>query len=125
MDRIDYDKYGKIENEKWLYKFHPSVKNYLDNLMRIDLESQQEYSEKLSEYYSKLLDETYTEFGKENMFSSVMCFNIILEGENNDFERSIELTKDPYLTAYNSRILGLILYKQGLFTKSLKFLPMP
>ena len=86
------------------------------------LESQQEYSEKLSEYYSKLLDETYTEFGKENMFSSVMCFNIILEGENNDFERSIELTKDPYLTAYNSRILGLILYKQGLFTKSLKFL---
>ena len=36
LDRIDYDKYGKIENEKWLYKFHPSVKNYLDNLMRID-----------------------------------------------------------------------------------------
>jgi tetratricopeptide (TPR) repeat protein len=52
---------------------------------------------------------------------SMRRFNLIIEGENNDFVRAIEITKDPQLRSYMLGYLGLILETLGMLTAALQY----
>jgi tetratricopeptide (TPR) repeat protein len=116
--------YGKMENpEYWLYNFHPALRNYLEDTMEknIYLNLENEYGKKFSECYYNLLRNTYNAIGKETHVISLTRFSIIAQGKNNDFDRSIELTKDLEMSANISTLLGSILDTLGLLISALQY----
>jgi tetratricopeptide (TPR) repeat protein len=125
------DAYGKIkEPEYWLYKFHPATKNYLeDEIAQIrgernfydDLEGK--YGERFADAYCRLLDDTSTAIEKEDKEApdKIRRFNIIFEGENNDFERALLFTNKSYIAAEISALLGSILNRLGIYNKALEY----
>jgi tetratricopeptide (TPR) repeat protein len=119
--RIELDEYGKINEEHVLYNFHPALRNYLENEVTRRYYLEITYGEKFSQCYSKLLQDTYHAIGKETHVLSMRRFNLIIEGENNDFDRAIELTKDPQLRSYILVYLGLILQTLGMLTTAHKY----
>ena len=124
LTRIDSDEYGKLEQEAWLYKFHPAVKNYLEDELKkndgIDLEY--EYGDKFSRYYYTRLSETNNSL-KENAGNSsyIRQFNIIMEGTCNDFDRSIALQKNLEERIKISKLVGDLLLKFGRMIEAIKY----
>jgi tetratricopeptide (TPR) repeat protein len=82
---------------------------------------EKENGEKFSEYYHRLLKETYNAIGREDMVFSMERFNLIKEGEDNDFDRSINLTKNPDLRVSILNMLGLIMRTIGLREEALVY----
>ena len=124
LTRIDSDEYGKLEQENWLYKFHPAVKNYLeDELKKIDgIDLEHEYGDKFSRYYYNRLSETYDSLSRETTNSPyVRHFNIIVEGTYNDFDRSITLQKNLEEKVNISKLIGDLLYTQGRGGEAIKY----
>jgi tetratricopeptide (TPR) repeat protein len=76
---------------------------------------------RFAQYYSKLLYDTYYAIGKETHVVSMRRFNLIIEGENNDFVRAIEITKNTELKSYILRLLGVILQTLGMLTTALQY----
>ena len=124
LQRIDHNEYGQIrEQEYWLYIFHPSMRNYLNDQKRKNIHDLEiEYGSAFSEYYLRLLYDTYDSIGKENHLLALARFNIIYRGKDNDFERVMELTKNKELSANASSFLGKILYHLGMLSTAFEFL---
>jgi tetratricopeptide (TPR) repeat protein len=119
--RIELDEYGKINEEHVLYNFHTALRNYLENEVTIRNYLETTYGERFAQYYYKLVRDTYNAIGKETHIVSMRRFNLIIEGENNDFVRAIEITKDPQLRSYMLGYLGLILETLGMLTAALQY----
>jgi tetratricopeptide (TPR) repeat protein len=122
---VDSDeRYGKVEDpDYWLYNFHPAVKNYVVGKWRkTEGELETKYGVRYSTYYYNLLQSTDSSIGTENHVPSFARFNIILQGEYNDFERATELTDDEELSAGILRALGLLVYGLGMLTKAKGYL---
>jgi tetratricopeptide (TPR) repeat protein len=133
------DLYGKMNLKYWLYFFHPATRNYVDSKKK-DLKSkdvdgivgsysfgeylQKEYGEKFSFYYYNLVSDMHNSIGKENHRNSLAQFNLISQGKDNDFERSIIFLQDKKDKEYEQksadilRYLGLISKYIGLYTKA-------
>jgi hypothetical protein len=101
LTRIEYDEiYGRIEDPEYLlYNIHPALGNYLQNISdKSGHNLEFEYGEKYSSYYYNLVWDTYNAIGKEDKhLQSLACFNIIFQGETNDFDRAVEIAKDIYI----------------------------
>ena len=52
---------------------------------------------------------------------NIRRFNIIFEGENNDFERALTLTNKSEVKAEISSLLGSILNRLGVYNKALAY----
>jgi tetratricopeptide (TPR) repeat protein len=124
---VDSDEsYGKVQDpEYWLYNFHLAIRSYVEDTMSEKEQSYHDleikYGEKLSTYYYNLLKSTYYSFGMENHVPSLARFTIIHQGDNNDFDRAIELAADKTLSAYISSYLGLIMSRLGMLSKALEY----
>ena len=127
LSRIESDNiYGKIEKpEYWLYNFHPAIRNYLEVevTQKEGSSIEKEYGIRFSEYYYDLIIKTNDSFGQENRKSSLARFNIIFQGESNDFDRAIEMAEmeDRELGADIQREIGSNLLSIGMFSKSLQY----
>lgn len=113
--RIDTNENDK-ERIYSLYSFHPAIRNYLEYKTKATYsEIEKKYGQEFSEYYCKLLKETYNSLEqKESGTLYIKRFNIIRESETNDFSRAIDLTKDTQLRSEISSYMGLILHRLGL-----------
>jgi tetratricopeptide (TPR) repeat protein len=123
---IDSDeRYGKVQDpDYWLYNFHPAIRDYIEDKMKENKSYDDlalEHGEKFSEYYYNLLSTTYDLIGKVNHRSAFARFNIIYQGGDNDFDRSINLTKNPDLRVSILNMLGLIMRTIGLREEALVY----
>ena len=82
-----------------------------------------EYGEKYSNYYYNLVWGTYNAIGKkkDEHLQSLARFNIIFQGETNDFDRAAEIAKDRSRKAEILRALSQILSGLGILSKSLEY----
>ena len=109
--------YGRIEDQEYLlYNIHTALRNYLQNISdKSDRNLELEYGEKYSNYYYNLLYNTYYAIGKKDEhLQSLARFNIIFQGETNDFDRAVEIAKDKSLKAGILRALSQILLTLGI-----------
>jgi tetratricopeptide (TPR) repeat protein len=119
--------YGKIDDQEyWLYSFQPAVRNYLETQKNNtsnnnDSNFATDYGERFSSYYYNLLESTYYSIGKDNHVPSLARFNIINQGEDNDFERAIQLTTNKQQGAYILSYLGLISQEIGMYAKAANY----
>ena len=79
------------------------------------------YGDKFSRYYANLLEGTYDSMGKENHVPALARFNIISQGKDNDFEKTIKLAKNKQQSAFILSVLGLIIYNLGMLSKALQY----
>ncbi len=130
LRRMDFAKYGDIEGEYNLYYFHPSVRNYLENLADTKEQLEERYSEKLTKFFATFLQRLYNLWGIDKKhIIAIKLFNVIHEGSGNDFDRAIRLAgghqeqqQHPAdIAAEICLRMGLLLYKQGLLSKSLNY----
>ena len=84
------------------------------------MDLQFEYRQKFFDYYFKLITESYSRIGKEGYFSSIRRFNIIMKGENSDFQRLIPIIENPQQKAHVLEMLGSILSSQGMYATSVR-----
>jgi tetratricopeptide (TPR) repeat protein len=125
LTRIESDYiYGKIEDPEYLlYNVHPALRNYLQKISdksSHDLEF--EYGEKYSSYYNNLVWNTYSAIGKKDEhLQSLARFNIILGGENNDFDMAVKVTNDQSLKAEILLGLSQILSELGILSKAFEY----
>ena len=130
LTRVESDyAYGKIkEPQYWLYKFHPAIRNYVEdeitqrgytNLYNM---LEREHGEIFADFYFHLLDNTFAiEKEDKEVPDKIRRFNIIFEGENNDFERALTLTNRSHLKAEISTLLGSILNRLSIYNKALEY----
>ena len=124
---IDLDElYGKVlDPNYWLYSFHPAVRNYVEDLTKEKKQSYHElkikYKERFSEYYCSLFAIQYGSLDKENHVPALARFNIIFQGETNDFDRAAELMSGRDQRARILSYLGMVVSKLGLFSKALGY----
>jgi CHAT domain-containing protein/Tfp pilus assembly protein PilF len=111
------------EDEDWhLYSFHPAVRNFLeDKTKRTYPNLEEEYGERFSDYYSKLLHGTYCDIDKVNRDLLITRFGTMWNGKDNDFDRAVGLTTNSMIRAQIPRDLGLILSRLGIFTESIRY----
>jgi tetratricopeptide (TPR) repeat protein len=124
IKRIDSDEYVKFESEYWLYHFHPMIGEYLQDKLgeegKRDLE--EKYGEQFPLYYYRLLKETYNAIGTKEHVLSLERFNVIWQGKDNDFDKSMRLAKDRSVASGISSFLGSILTSLGIYDKALEYL---
>jgi tetratricopeptide (TPR) repeat protein len=124
-----HDIYGKIEDPKYfLYKFHLVTRNYLENKIKesgnSDFEGKKrEYSEKFANFYYHFANDTFNaiENEDEDRTDKISRFNIIIEVQDNDFERALSLTNNLSLKAELSTLLGSILNRLSIYNKALEY----
>ena len=120
LSRVESDDaFGKIkEPEYFLYKFHPATRGYLQHEIAKKIvggnfyrRMEKEYGEGFTDFYYHLLDDTFNSIAKEDekVPDKIRRFNIIFGIENNDFERTLILTKRPDLKAKISTLVDSIL----------------
>jgi tetratricopeptide (TPR) repeat protein len=107
-----------------LYYFHPAIRNYLEHkavreAKKQDLE--QRYGGQFSLYYSKVVKDIYMTVDTKEHALSLEIFNVIWQGKDNDFDRSIRLAKDRLLASFISTYLGLILHALGRYNPALEY----
>ena len=84
LQRIDHNGYVPNQRTRILaLHFHPLFRNYLKigkvkNIHDLEIE----YGSAFSEYYLRLLYDTYDSIGKENHLLALARFNIIYRGRN-------------------------------------------
>ena len=99
LTRIESDViYGKMEDPEYLlYNIHPALQNYLQKMLdKVGARNLEfEYGEKYSNYYYNLVWGTYNAIGKkkDEHLQSLARFNIIFQGETNDFYRAARVSK--------------------------------
>ena len=127
LSKIDSDKYGNLEQEHWLYKFHPVVRNYLEDKLKEngDIDLNKEYGDKFSRYYYNRLSDTYNSLRENTTNSShIRHFNIVMEGTYNDFDRSITLQKNLEERINISKLIGSLLFALGRIGETIKYYDM-
>ncbi len=122
--------FGEIGNPKfWLYSIHPAIRNYLEKTIdkaigKSNHDLKKEHGANFYAYYYDILLKIYNSIGKENRRDSLAQFNIISQGKDNDFERSIIFLRDKkdkeyeQTSAHILRYLGGISKDIGLYTKA-------
>ena len=130
LTRIEsHDIYGRIENpEYFLYKFHIVTRNYLENKIKergnSDFDGKKrKYNKKFANFYFHLANDTFNaiENEDEDRTDKISRFNIIIEVQDNDFERSLSLTNNLSLKVELSTLLGSILNRLNIYNKALEF----
>ncbi len=89
--------FGEITNpDYWLYSLHPAIRNHLENTMEKVMgkscrDLKKMFGQKFSRYYRNLIFEIHNFRDKANRQSLFRCFDLISEGEENDFEYTIKI----------------------------------
>jgi tetratricopeptide (TPR) repeat protein len=122
LRRIEFEEHDNdgVNGTYRLYYFHPAIRNYLEHSIEAneqDLEAK--YGDQFSQYYSKLLEQTYNAIGAKDHLLTLERFNLIWQGKANDFDRAIRLAKHLSVASSISTYLGLILEDLGLYNESL------
>jgi tetratricopeptide (TPR) repeat protein len=121
LTRIQSDYvYGTIEDPEYLlYSVHPALRIYLK---KISNHNEFKYGKKYTNFYYNLAWDTYNAISKEDLhLQSLARFNIIFQGETNDFDRAIEIAEDKWLKAETLRALSQILIKLGILSEALEY----
>lgn len=125
-----HDIYGKIEDPQYfLYKFHPATRNYVEDKIKENKDMDfyvtltTKYNEKFANFYYNLAKDTFysIENHDKDRTDKIIRFNIIIEGEDNDFERALSLTNNLSLKAELSTLLGSILNRLNVYNKALEY----
>ncbi len=132
LSRIESDDiYGKMnEPDYFLYTFHPAIRDHLENEISQKIEAgkfydnlETMYGQRFVNVYFGLLNDTFRaiENRDTDLSDKIIRFNVIVKGENNDFERSVGLTNEPYLRTEVLTFLGSILNRLGVYNKALEY----
>ena len=122
IERNNFTEYGEVEEKFWLYYFHPTVRDYLEQKIRKDNIKLPRYQQELfSKFYSTLILEAYKGIGKEDYVLLAKTIGIILQSEDNDFRESINLIPEPQHRSVIANNLGLVLLKIHLFKEALYY----
>jgi hypothetical protein len=66
LERNNFSEYGEVEEKFWLYYFHPTIHDYLEQKIRNDNIKLPRYQEELySKFYSTLILEADRGIGKQ------------------------------------------------------------
>lgn len=122
IERNNFNEYGEVEEKFWLYYFHPTIRDYLEQKIRKDnIKLPRNQEELFSKFYSTLILEADKGIGKEEYVLLAKTINIIFQSEDNDFRESINLIPEPEQRSHIANNLGLVLLKIHLFKEALYY----
>jgi hypothetical protein len=107
LERNNFSEYGEVEEKFWLYYFHPTIHDYLEQKIRNDNIKLPRYQEELySKFYSTLILEADRGIGKQEYVLLAKTIDIIFQSEDNDFRESINLIPEPQHRSVIANNLG-------------------
>ena len=116
---IRSDNYGELDEDYYLYQFHPVIHSYLEGIAAKEFPNlEDQFSKKFSAYYDNLLKETDKSLEGSVMSPLIRWFIILAEGNRNDLLKLLSLSKISYQSVLTLIHIGHILSDLKRFQQS-------